>query len=189
MPSFCSTCACDIPEDRQICPRCEAAAVTPAPAPPLFSTTLATQDLEGLSGWLVLVGLGLVVSPFIMLSTVLRANIPFLYAAKYQPFLTSHRALAALIVFELITNIVFLASVLALNYLFFTKRSSFPTYMILYLATHFGIIVLDTVAAHALLPSANLASGYTAVAQSFGGIAIWIPYLLVSRRVKATFVR
>jgi hypothetical protein len=191
MTTLCSTCASELPEGLPSCPRCETAtAAPPPPAPlssPLFTTT--TEDLEGLSGWLILVGLGLVVSPFVILGTTLSVNLPFLSDSKYQAFLTGHPGVAALIVFEVITNIVFVIGLAALNFLFFTKRRAFPTYMILYLAAHFVVIFLDTIAAQALLPTASLTGAYKSLGQSLGGALIWIPYFLVSRRVKATFVK
>jgi hypothetical protein len=189
MTTLCSTCASEIPEGLPSCPHCEAAGAAPPAEAPLFSSTFAAgNDLEGLSGWLILVGLGLVISPFAILATTLSTHLPFFSDSRYQAFLASHLGLAALIDFEVITNIVFVIGLVALNYLFFTKRRSFPTYMILYLASHFAVILMDAFAAHALLPNASLAGSYKSIAQSFFGALIWIPYMLVSRRVKATFV-
>jgi len=162
------------------------AAPAALPSTPLFSTT---EDIEGISGWLALVAFGLVVSPFVMLYTILTVNLPFLYGSKYQVFLAGHPAFEALAVFEVFTNIIFIASVLALAFLFFTKRKAFPTFMITYLATQCCIILFDTLAVHTLVPSVDLSSSYTSVARSLIGTLVWIPYFVVSRRVKATFVR
>lgn len=200
MTTLCSSCGSRIPEGAQVCVHCGAAGSAPAAiaaepaassntAPvsaPLFSSV---ESLDGLSGWLILVGFGLVVSPFVTLSTLVTVNLPFLYNAKYQPFLSSHPALAGLLLFEVITNIIFILGVLALNFLFFTKRKAFPTFMIIYLATQCCLILFDALATHVLLPSTNLAGSYAAIARPFMAALIWIPYFLISRRVKATFVR
>jgi hypothetical protein len=189
MTTLCSNCASEVPEGFSSCAACgtEIGAVAPA----LVSTPLfyPVEDLEGLSGWLVLVAIGLVSSPFVMLYTILTVNLPFLTDSRYQPYLSSHPAFAALAAFEVITNIIFIASVLALAYLFFTKRKAFPTFMILYLATQCGVILFDTIAVHILVPSANLTASYATVARSLIGALVWIPYFVFSRRVKATFVR
>jgi len=153
---------------------------------PSFTTT---EDLEGLSGWLLLVGFGLVVSPFVILSSIVTTNIPFLYGSKYQAFLATHPAVEGLIVFEVISNIIFIACIAALNYLFFTKRKAFPGYFILYLVTNLLVLLIDTFAANALFPSVHLTAAYTSIARTLLAALIWIPYMLVSRRVKATFVR
>ncbi|MDR3726973.1 MAG: DUF2569 family protein [Terracidiphilus sp.] len=189
MTTLCSNCASEIPDGFPSCAACgtKIGAVAPAQlTTPLFSTV---EDMEGLSGWLVLVGIGLVVSPFVMLYTILTVNLPFLADHRYQPYLSSHPAFAALAIFEVITNIIFITSVLALAYLFFTKRKAFPTFMILYLATQCCVIVFDTVTVHVLVPSANLSTSYASVARSLIGALVWIPYFVVSQRVKATFVR
>jgi hypothetical protein len=189
MTTLCSNCASEIPEGSSTCAACgtETGAAPPAQlSAPLFS---ASEDLEGLSGWLVLVAIGLVVSPFVMLFTIVTVNLPFLTDHRYQPYLSSHPAFAALAVFEVITNIIFIASVLGLAFLFFTKRKAFPTFMILYLVTQCGVILFDTIAVHALVPSADLSAAYTSVARSLIGALVWIPYFVVSRRVKATFIR
>jgi hypothetical protein len=189
MTTLCSNCATEVPEGFPSCAVCGTAIGAAVPtqlAAPLFSTT---EDLEGLSGWLVLVAIGLVVSPFVMLYTIVTVNLPFLTDNRYQPYLTSHPAFAALAVFETITNIIFIASVLALAFLFFTKRKAFPTFMILYLATQCCVILFDTVTVHVLIPSANLSASYASVARSLIGALVWIPYFVISRRVKATFVR
>jgi hypothetical protein len=189
MTTLCSNCASEVPESSPSCAACGTVAGAVAPAQlstPLFSTT---DDLEGLSGWLALVAFGLVVSPFVMLYTILTVNLPFLTDSRYQPYLSSHPAFAALAVFEVITNIIFLASVLALAYLFFTKRKAFPTFMILYLATQCWVILFDTIAVHILVPTANMTASYASVARSLIGALVWIPYFVVSLRVKATFVR
>ena len=180
MTTLCSNCASEVPEGFPSCAACGTETGAAAPAvqlsTPLFSTV---EDLEGLSGWLALVAFGLVVSPFVMLYTIVTVNLPFLTDSRYEPYLTSHPAFAALAVFEVITNIIFIASVLALAYLFFTKRKAFPTFMILYLATQCWVILFDTIAVHILVSSADLSAAYTSVARSVIWALVWIPYFVV----------
>jgi hypothetical protein len=202
----CATCATELDPNAVVCVHCGAVvAQTPFSVPPnkgaplvpaetepaLFSATLLDGDkhLEGLSGWLILVGLGLVISPFVILGGVVVTNVPLLMNAKFQPFLESHPALDGLILFEIASNLCFAAVNCVLLYLFFKKKRSFPTYMILYMAFHVLILFGDTAAAHMNLPSTRLSiQTTTSIVRAATSAAIWIPYFLLSRRVKVTFV-
>jgi hypothetical protein len=206
MTIVCPNCAAEIAEHSQSCAHCGKAIAAPAPVseaiapalqpmPPLEAAPPATpmfsipDDLEGLGGWLILIGIGLAVSPFLMLYTALAVNLPVLIGAKYQGFLSTHPALAGLLGFEIITSVIFIAAVLALNFLFYTRKRAFPTYFILYMIAQLCVAIGDVAATHLALPSANLTHAYTVIARAVIASLIWIPYFLVSRRVKATFVR
>jgi hypothetical protein len=215
MADRCSACTSEIEDGAVVCAQCGAATSVPGPLPdpppgptdpgllsaatapasidavPLpFSSTLLDSDrhLEGLFGWLILVGIGVVISPFVILSTTVSTNLPLFTSTANQAFLSTHPAVEGLIVFEIATNLIFVALLAFLNFLFFKKKRSFPTYMILYLILHTLIVVGDTAAAHALLPAVDISGSFTGVLRSLVGATIWIPYLLVSRRVKVTFV-
>jgi len=155
-----------------------------------FSRTLLNDDsyLEGLGGWLILVGLGLVISPVVILGTTIAGNVALLTNSDSRAFLETHPVLEGLIVFEIISNLIFVALLGALNFLFFTKKHSFPTYMILYLALQLIVVSGDFLVVHTVMPSVHTAASYNAITRSLLGAAIWIPYLLISRRVKLTFV-
>ncbi len=157
----------------------------------LFSGALLNADshLEGLGGWLILVGLGLAISPVVILGTTIAGNVTLFTHSSFRAFLEAHPALEGLIIFEIITNLIFVVLLGALNFLFFTKKRSFPTYMTLYLALQLILVLGDALAVHAVVPSVHTPASYSAITRSFLGAAIWIPYLLVSRRVKLTFVR
>jgi hypothetical protein len=191
--TLCSNCSSEIPEGAAACQNCGNASVQPPLAPeaaipppsaPLFATH---EDLEGLSGWLILVGLGLVASPFIVLHTIFAVDAPVLFSAKYQPFLESHQSLALLIVFEIITNIVLLALLAFLLFLFFSKKRAFPRVWIMYMVFQVCVVLADTLAGLAVNPAGGNAAQAAGVFRSIIAAAVWIPYFLVSRRVKATF--
>lgn len=216
MADRCRSCTSEIEDGAVVCIHCGAAAtVDPLPLPsagpgltepaPLFSSAVpagadtvplpfssilldSDRHLEGLSGWLILVGFGLVISPFLILGSTVVSNLPFVTNVMYRAFLNTHPAVEGLIVFEIATNFIFAAILAALNFLFFKKKRSFPTYMILYLILNSLIVVGDVATAHVLLPTVHTPGSYTGVVRSVLGAMIWIPYLLVSRRVKATFV-
>ncbi len=190
MPTLCPNCASEIPEGASSCAHCASVDTVSAPESVLPVPAFAAfEDLEGLSGWLFLVGIGLVASPFLLIRTILTVNIPFLYGEKYQIFLAAHPTSMILGVFELITNLILITFVLALNYLFYRKKNAFPTYMIIYLIAQICLLTADHLTVRALHPTLNLAHGYANIARLIVSSCIWIPYFLVSRRVKATFVR
>src|SRR5258708_36570959 len=97
----CAICAAELDPNAVVCVHCGVAVAPPAisapqnidapqvPAetePALFSATLGDADnhLERLSGWLILVGLGPVLSPFVILGVVIAPNYPLRIIADYQ---------------------------------------------------------------------------------------------------------
>jgi hypothetical protein len=134
------------------------------------------------------VGIGLVISPLMILNNTVTHNLPVLTNPRLHAFLETHPALEGLIIFEIATNLIFIAVLVALNVLFFKKKRSFPTYMIFYLCLHLIVDAGDAIGAHAVMPSVEVPAPVQAITRSFLGALIWIPYFLVSRRVKVTFV-
>lgn len=180
-------------EGASMCANCGAAveanqaepAITDSFSVPSFTMI---EDLEGVGGWLILVAVGLAIAPLLLLRTILLVNIQFLYAARYQDYLTGHPAVAGLAALELITNVILLVLVAVLNYLFFSKKKVFPTYMIFYLFLQLFLLLADCIALHLMFPSADLTSNYAALAHSLLVTSVWTPYYIRSRRVKATFI-
>ncbi|WP_058188912.1 DUF2569 domain-containing protein [Terracidiphilus gabretensis] len=156
-------------------------------APDLFTSSSLDSDrhLEGLSGWLILVGIGLVLSPVIILFRIFTVHLRVLINPHMQSYLQTHGTLHALILVEAITNVLLVLMLVWLNYLFFTKRRAFPTFMIFYFVFQCIFIAGDHFAAVFLLakPSSSLT-----LVRTFVAAAVWIPYYLRSRRVKVTFV-
>ncbi|MGA2219423.1 MAG: DUF2569 family protein [Terracidiphilus sp.] len=163
----------------------------PTPSPPIFSASANSKDndLNGIGGWLILPTIGLVIGPFRLLSTIINLNIPYLYGSQHQVYLSSHLGSATLLLFELASNTIFIIFLIYLNFLLFAKKKAFPTYMIICLIARFCVVLLDTLAAQALHPTANLTTAYWTLVGGLLGLLTWIPYFRLSRRVKATFVR
>jgi Protein of unknown function (DUF2569) len=156
-----------------------------------FSDALLDADrhLEGIGGWLIMMAIGLVLAPFVILTNTVSTNVRILTTQRYQQFLEGHPALHGMILFEIITNFIFVAVLAGLNYLFFKKKRSFPTFMILYLAFQLVVTIADTVLAYVVLPSvASSSPSIVRLLRSILPVCLWIPYLLRSRRVKVTFV-
>jgi hypothetical protein len=192
MPTACNQCATDLEDDASVCAHCGAPVPAPLekpvqqatePAPSLAPTFSTRSDLEGIGGWLILVAIGLALTPLRSVSGI-TTTLNVLYGSRYQLTLSAHPALAGLILFEAITNTVYLAALVTLNFLFYQKKKAFPTGMIVFLSAQVIITVFDHLAALHF----GSDTSPTAVWGNFAAAAIWIPYYLLSKRVKATFV-
>jgi len=95
--------------------------------------------------------------------------------------------MGALLLGELLANISLLVVRVYLVALFFQKRRQFPRWFIVAMVAGLIVTVVDHAAV--LLVGIQSTKGDTTIIRALVGCAIWIPYMMVSRRVKATFVR
>lgn len=156
------------------------------------------KNYEGLGGWLILIAIGLVIAPLRMGFLVFRDLLPAFSEETWSVLTTPgtevyHKLWAPLLIFELLTNIIFIVFAIVLLVFLVQKKRLFPKLIIAYLAANLLFLVVDYFGAN-LIPF--VANQTEALNESIGEIgrgviasAIWIPYFLKSRRVKATFVR
>ena len=78
-----------------------------------------------------------------------------------------------------------------IDYLYFSKKKVFPNWYIGIIVFSLAFVIIDTLVIHFAFPDAGAFSTDTImnIARSMTAALIWIPYMLVSRRVKATFVK
>jgi len=176
---------------------CAGAAVMTARWQPARSTVEAALDpaLAGLRGWLVLVGIGVVLSPLTLLGGIVK-TFGDTFQADTWASLTSpggdafHPAWAPVLTVELLLNLFYLAFSVLQVVLFFGRKRSFPKLAIGLLVLILAGAIADAVVT-GMLPiedAAVLRSSRLLVVRSALQATIWIPYFLVSRRVRATFV-
>lgn len=199
MSTLCIQCSSPLDEGSQFCARCgssvsgESAASVSAqsavaePVPFERPAYIPGNGLEGIGGWLILLAIGLAIAPFFSLHGIV-TDLSVLTGASHQSILSERPGLAGLILFEAITNSIFLLILACLNFLFYSKKKIFPMCMIAYLAFSFFVLLTDHLIAGALMPSADHSAGLVAVIRAFIGAAVWIPYFLNSERVEQTFV-
>jgi len=159
------------------------------------STSVEDQNLKGLGGWLILVGLGVVISPIRMLAQVVPIYQP-IFADGTFGLLTDPNSeyytpyLGLYIITEILFNAAFILGSVYLIYLFFAKHYLFPKIYILLLAGSAMFILADAWVGSFFFPGEPMMDEETGA--EFGrvmiGALIWIPYMLVSKRVKLTFV-
>ena len=162
--------------------------------PPVIHETLPMdQQLTGLGGWLILVAIGLIVS-------LLRIAKDFVstwpaYSVESWAALTTrggeryHYLWGPYLSWALLANIAMLIALALTLVLFFRRRRIFPRVFICYMVFGAVVSVLDITVTQ-LIPAAKVEShGAVEVVRVFVGCGIWIPYMLMSRRVRNTFVR
>jgi hypothetical protein len=150
---------------------------------------------SGVGGWLYLVAVGLCVASIRIGAEIVKGLRP-LDLATWHAITTPgtrayHPLFGPLIVGELVVNAALLIWASVLLYLFFGKRRTFPTMMIMFLITR----VLSQGADLGLALMIPITAGRIGP-EVYGGLAagvlvtpLWGRYFVTSRRVEATFVR
>lgn len=153
------------------------------------------ENLKGLNGWLVLVGIALVIFPIRLgfLSGPLFYN---MFTDGSFEYLTTpgtesyHPLWKPLLIFEASYNALLFISSLVLAYLFVTKHYLFPKGYSVFLFLPVVILPLDLYLA-SLIPMGEDPfdpATLKEMVRSVIAALIWIPYMFLSKRVKATFV-
>lgn|SRR5699024_3718446 len=147
---------------------------------------------SGLGGWLILMAIGLVVTPMILLFTITEYNLPIfndtaIWDTFTDPNSTYYLPLfSPLVYFELIGNIIILLFSFLFLYLFFTKKKLFPNMYFWFLIANLVFIFIDEVLTNSMFELEEFAFQET-LRQALT-CAIWLRYLKVSKRVRNTFV-
>ena len=155
----------------------------------------STEDeLEGIAGWLILVAIGIVVQPFRLISNFgplyLEIFSRGIFGSLTNPEAASYNPVLALfLAIEIVYNVVMFAVSIWLIFLFFKKRSFFPKLYIIVAFLSIVFIPLDAWLATLLVPDRPFfdAPSQEEFLRVVIGSAIWVPYMLMSKRVKATF--
>lgn len=154
------------------------------------------KNLEGLGGWLALVGLGIIISPLRVIGMVFPAYSEMFsngsWAAITTPGTEAYNPLWAPILFgEMAINGGLVLAWIFVAVLFFSKKKIFPKWYIGMWLFTLAFILIDALAIKAVLPNEPVFDAETT--KEFGrtliATLIWVPYMLVSKRVKATFVK
>lgn len=153
------------------------------------------NELKGLGGWLILVGFGVVIAPF---------RLAYEYGPMYYSLFTDgtyefvtnpsseiyHPLWGPLLIGEAIYNSFMVFATVYLLYLFFSKHYLFPKVYIAIVGISLVFIPLDAwIGSFVLIdePIFDPVTMHEFLRVLIGGI-IWVPYMLMSKRVKATFV-
>ncbi len=151
---------------------------------------------RGLGGWLVLVAIGLIITPLRLGLELTQAYIP-IFAAEYWSVLTDpsseayHPLLAPLIVFGSIGHLVLIAVAVAGMVLFFRRSPAFPKLMVSFYLGGLGFVAIDLFGSSFIpdVAATDDQSSLRVIIQSISTCVIWIPYMYRSRRVRNTFLQ
>ncbi len=157
--------------------------------------TPALAIYDSIGGWLVLIAIGLVITPF-TLGYGLFAELLPVFEEESWSYLTSpdssvyHPLWKPLILFEVIGNIIFLLFVVVVNIYFFGRRRQLPLLIIIYYIGHLAFILTDNALAAQipLIAEMDNNDSYQEIGRAILTVGIWVPYFLISKRVKGTFV-
>jgi hypothetical protein len=206
---FCQGCGASLMSTLRMCPTCGSKnldANPPYPAPPLPTTanqasnnssTIASTSNhpKGLGGWLILVGIGLILGLIKVIVTLISIYKPFMNADALNKLTNINSStyipnFGLLFYSEIIINSFVILLMIYLIYLFFRKKNTFPKYYIF--ITLFVIITIpvDAYLASIVFPDEKIFDTDTTKSffQSLFSGVIWIPYMVKSKRVRNTFI-
>jgi hypothetical protein len=153
------------------------------------------KELQGLGGWLILVGIGVIIAPFYTLFQAFLTFQPIFSEGIWEILTTPgsdayHPLWQPILIGEIVINVSLVLVLVYIVFLFFSKKRSLPSWYVAVLLFTPIFIAADAFALKLILPNEPVFDPETTrnFAQSAIGAAIWVPYMLVSKRVKATFV-
>jgi uncharacterized protein DUF2569 len=152
------------------------------------------QKYQKIGGWLILVGIGMVLNPFRLLLTIGQI-IPIFFNGSWSILTTPgtttyHPMWAPSIIVEFLGNIAFLVFSIVLAVIFFQKRSVVPKVITAFLLLNLAFVVVDFLLANSIpaVASQGNQGPLGEIARSIIVCLIWVPYFQISKRVKGTFV-
>ncbi|PKA13304.1 hypothetical protein CH372_04275 [Leptospira meyeri] len=153
------------------------------------------ENLKSLKGWLFLVGLGLIVYPVRLAFVMGPLFYNILTDGSYEYLTTPgtesyHPLWKPLLIFEGTFNGLMILFSFLLTYLFFKKHYQFPKAYIVFTFLPVILLPLDAWLGSLVLKDEPMFDLDTSkeIVRSIVGAVIWIPYMFLSKRVKATFV-
>lgn len=154
------------------------------------------KSYEGIRGWLILVALGLIITPIRLIMSLVNDYLPMFTKGTWAKLTTPgepayHSLWAPVLTSEIAGNIFFAVFALVLLAIMMKKMKVFPKLMIAYIALNLAFIVADDAFAR-LIPAvaAQVSENqYIEIARTSLVAVIWIPYFCVSLRVKQTFTK
>ena len=154
------------------------------------------KKLEGLGGWLIWVGIGLVLTPIVMLTEIVPVYQGMAQDGSWTAIMSGevdsrYPGFKATLLFEAAANAMLFAAYLVLIALFFMKKRLFPKLYIFTLAVNVLFLIGDNYLWSRILPpelAPDNSDDIKEIAKMMIRACIWIPYMLISKRVKATFI-
>lgn len=144
-----------------------------------------------ISSWLILLAIGAVISPVGLLVAVCKIDSfqSSIWASLPAAFPDKNIILVQLfLVMEVIVNICTLVMTVFSAVLFFRKRDIFPRTFCFILIFNLVTLLADFLVADIYLGASNFSENGGELVSPLFSMAIWVPAMLISDRVKQTFV-
>jgi hypothetical protein len=149
---------------------------------------------QGIGGWLILPVIGLFVFPVRAAMSFVTDYWPIFQDGIWGNLTTPGSEVynplwAPLIVGEIFCNVAFLLFDLALLYLLFARSHRFPKAFIVFALANLAFVAGDAAIAWQIpaVAARGLEGVGAEIARTLVVAAVWVPYMLVSRRVRNTF--
>ena len=150
---------------------------------------------SGFEGLLVLLGIGIVLSPIRLVTELYSTYLPIFTDGTWDK-ITSMNSLSydpywgTLVIIELIANVVFLFLAIHLLQLYFKKKAIFVKWYLIVATLSTTFILADAYIVAFVYPTIDFAStdNMTNFASSLIALLLWAPYLYRSQSAKNTFV-
>ena len=153
------------------------------------------KKIQGLGGWLILIGINVVVSPIVLLHALVSVYIEILSKDSWiwqstpgQPLYNP--TFKTLVIAEVGMNVGLFFISLYLVQQFFGKKMLFPRLYSVFLIFSFLFLLSDMLVFHLIFPELKIVNRETLwfIIRAGAGAAICVPYLKYSERVKNTFI-
>ncbi len=158
-------------------------------------TSNTATTAKPIGGWLILVGIGLLLKPFYLFFSLYPLYREMFAAEQWEILRTAGRMaygpfFIPFIYAELILNILVISATLYLICLFFRRDHRFPNYFIAFMLFNLLFVLLDAwiggiLTEETIFDAVTLEKIKHIVIPSL----IWIPYIRLSQRVKETFIK
>ncbi len=155
----------------------------------------ASQQYDKIGGWLILVAIGLIFTPIRLLVVIVKDLLPVLSGDTWSRLTTPgtesyHVLWAPLLIFEIVGNCLFVLFPIIVAIFFFQKRTFVPRLIIVLLLTNLIFVTIDYFAADLIpfIAKQEDMGSLIELLRVFIASLIWVPYFLISKRVKGTFV-
>ncbi len=146
---------------------------------------------SGIGGWLVLPTIGVTLTPIILLASLFSNDYLDLetWALLFNPSSSFYSPTHAMfILWEFSFNLLFVVYSILVAILLYSRRSSLPRMVIILYVANFLFLLADYILAMTMdLEVTNDVN--TQLIKSLVAVIIWVPYFILSERVKQTFTK
>lgn len=145
---------------------------------------------KGIGGWLLLPAIGLCLFPFYGFYSLALDYWPIFHLGVWGSLTTPgaqayHPLWAPTLIGGIAANVIFIAFDLVLVFLLFRKSPRFPKAFVIFALLNFAFISSIALILWHITGSAQAV--VTEVVRAGVLVAVWVPYMLVSKRVRSTF--